>query len=121
MDNTDLRERMILVINETVTSSRLRYIWLESHTGVAQEKWKKLCNRKQNPTSELIEALCNINPQFSEWIVCGRLSNELQLQPQDPLNAAIRLVWHEEQPVIAEKIKKLADSINAEQGLKYGD
>lgn len=93
LENSNLRERMISVINVMVTSSRLRYVWLETQTGVQQEKWKKLCNRKQNPTAELIEALCCLFPNYAEWIATGR-ARSIQISIPDKLGAYKTLLWN---------------------------
>lgn len=110
LKTNDLRERMIVVINAMVTSSRHKYVWLEAQTGVQQEKWKKLCNRKQNPTAELIEALCILFPYYSEWIATGYGKN-VQVNFGDQRSSSLILLWETK---YAELINVEATRLNTE-------
>lgn len=79
-DEIDMRERVIAVVRAVWGSD---YKAIESETGVPAAKWKRMCNRLQQPTIEMIESLGNIRPYFLVWMTIGRAETYLQLSPLD--------------------------------------
>ncbi len=83
---TELRERMIQII-EATRHDYGRYAELERFTGVSARKWKKLCNRDQNPTAELICALAKLEPSYAQWMLTGDASRLIfPIAGDDPLS-----------------------------------
>ncbi|MFC4526239.1 hypothetical protein ISN76_19565 [Dyella halodurans] len=79
-DNADLRERVIWVINEFVGAWR-KYQYLEKRTGISARKWQNVCNRVQQPSIEMIAALAEERPYFLAWMVTGRSTTIIQVDP----------------------------------------
>ncbi|CAN5874359.1 hypothetical protein BH11PSE12_BH11PSE12_20710 [soil metagenome] len=79
-DATDIRERVIWVIDEFVGTSH-KFAYLENRTGISARKWKNLYNRVQQPSTEMIAALATYRPYFLSWMVCGSAKNAIQVDP----------------------------------------
>jgi len=78
--NNDVRERVIEVVR-TVWGNNYRAI--EDETGVPAPKWKRMCNRLQQPTIEMIEGIAKIRPYFLMWMITGSADTYMQLSPHD--------------------------------------
>ncbi len=78
--NTDVRERLITIINNQVIYSG-RYEYLENRYGIAARKWKNVCNRVQLPGIDMLSSILQDYPWFSMWLMLGKSKNILQLDP----------------------------------------
>lgn len=82
----DLRERVIAVV---------RALWgrdyraAENETSIPSAKWKRLCNRVQQPTIEMLEQLGKARPYFIAWIATGRADTVFQLSPHENWQASL--------------------------------
>lgn len=83
LDFSDLRERVIWIINEW-TPVRGRYPYLEQKTGINARKWQNVCNRAQQPTVEMLSALAKARPYFMSWLLIGEAYKRRQINPTDP-------------------------------------
>lgn len=79
-DATDIRERVIWVIDDFVGTSH-KFAYLEDRTGISARKWKNLYNRVQQPSTEMIAALAVYRPYFLSWMICGSAKNAIQVDP----------------------------------------
>ena len=80
LDETDIRERVIWVIDDFVGTSH-KFAYLENRTGISARKWKNLYNRVQQPSTEMIAALAEYRPYFLYWMICGSAKNMIQVDP----------------------------------------
>jgi len=78
--NTDVRERLITIINNQVIYSG-RYEYLENRYGIAARKWQNVCNRVQLPGINMLSSILQDYPYFSMWLMLGKGTNIVQLDP----------------------------------------
>lgn len=78
--NTDVRERLIILINNQVIYSG-RYEYLENRYGIAARKWKNVCNRVQLPGIDMLSSILKDYPWFAMWLMLGKPKNVRQLDP----------------------------------------
>lgn len=76
----DMRERVIAVVRAVWGND---YKAMEEETSVSAAKWKRMCNRLQQPTIEMVEALGRVRPYFIVWMTIGRAETYLQMSPHD--------------------------------------
>ncbi|MDD2722334.1 MAG: hypothetical protein PHH47_13610 [Gallionella sp.] len=76
--NTDVRERLITLINNQVIYSG-RYEYLENRYGIAARKWQNVCNRVQLPGINMLSSILQDYPWFSMWLMLGKSNNGTQL------------------------------------------
>lgn len=83
-ENTELmkeiRERTIEVFRAVWGNN---YKMAEEETGIAAAKWKRLCNRAQFPTFEMMSVLAKTRTYFLVWMWTGKGATYLQLSPHD--------------------------------------
>lgn len=83
-ENTELmieiRERTIEVFRSVWGNN---YKLAEQETKVSAAKWKRMCNRAQFPTFEMMSALAKTRTYFLVWMWTGEGSTYLQLSPHD--------------------------------------
>lgn len=72
MATETLGERMLFLVQATTQEHR-RYKELEEKTGVAADRWKAFALGRQRPTAEMIEALGKLKPQYSQWLLTGKV------------------------------------------------
>ncbi|WP_394792466.1 hypothetical protein [Rhodoferax sp.] len=72
MATETLAERMLFLVHATTQEHR-RYKELEEKTGVAADRWKAFALGRQRPTAEMIEALGKLKPQYSQWLLTGKV------------------------------------------------
>ncbi len=65
-----LSERLHAVVQATTEPSG-RFKKLAQESGVPEASWKSWWYRRQRPTAEMIEAVCQAAPQFALWIATG--------------------------------------------------
>ena len=87
-DLTDLRERFIWVVHHwagdgTGKGSRWLYQYLGERYGIDARKWKNVCNRVQQPSLEMIAAICSDRPEFLSWLVMGHAVTTIQIDPTE--------------------------------------
>lgn len=78
---TDVRERLILIIDKEVISGRFRYQYLEQRYGIAARKWKNVCNRVQLPSIEMLSCILDDHSYLSSWLLTGRSDRLPQVDP----------------------------------------
>lgn len=44
---------------------------LTEYTGISTQRWRKVLHRRQRPTSDMIEALARLFPQYAFWLATG--------------------------------------------------
>ncbi|VVE53067.1 hypothetical protein PAQ31011_04841 [Pandoraea aquatica] len=66
-----MRERICELI-EHVTAPDRCWREMEGFTGIPSKRWQNVARDLQRPTSEMIEAIGLIWPQFAFWLVTGR-------------------------------------------------
>lgn len=79
--STDVRERLILIIDNEVISGRFRYQYLEQRYGIAARKWKNVCNHVQLPSIEMLSCILSDHPYLSSWLLTGRSDKLPQVDP----------------------------------------
>lgn len=68
--SSTIEDRVILILTE---DGEPHGFWsnLEKTTGISAQRWRKVANRRQRPTSEMIEALAKLHPKYAFWISTG--------------------------------------------------
>ena len=66
----ELRERILFII-ETWSAEKYRFEWLENRTGISAARWQHVCLEKQLTTLEMIIAICNLQPEYTYWLMRG--------------------------------------------------
>lgn len=68
--SSTIEDRVILMLNE---EGEPHGFWanLEKKTGISAQRWRKAANRRQRPTSEMIEALAKLHPNYAFWMTTG--------------------------------------------------
>lgn len=79
--STDVRERLIFIIDNEFISGRFRYQYLEERYGIAARKWKNVCNRVQLPSIEMLSCILNDHPYLSSWLLTGWSGSLPQVDP----------------------------------------
>ncbi|VVD64615.1 hypothetical protein PPN31114_00282 [Pandoraea pneumonica] len=66
-----MRERVCELIEHVADADRC---WreMEEFTGIPSKRWQNVSRGLQRPTSEMIEAIGRVWPQFAYWLVTGR-------------------------------------------------
>lgn len=77
---TECRERTIEVFRAIWDNN---YKAAENETGISAAKWKRLCNRAQFPTFEMMVRLAETRTYFLVWMMTGEAATHLQLSPHD--------------------------------------
>ena len=75
-----IKERVITILK----SSGMRLPELEQRTGISRYTWNNLKNpaRNREIKAEEIEAIVHLYPQFSLWVVSGKIAPEIgQVSP----------------------------------------
>jgi len=70
MSVSTLSERLRAAVRAT-TEEAGRFKKLAQESGVPEASWKSWWYRRQRPTAEMIEAVCQAAPQFALWIATG--------------------------------------------------
>ncbi len=93
----DMRERIIKVVTATYARD---YKKMELETDVSAAKWKRMCNRVQQPTIKMIESLGKRHPYFILYMNTGKAQNYVQVNPNDDwrkiLNQRLLIQGHDE-------------------------
>ncbi|KKI36963.1 hypothetical protein VI03_21050 [Burkholderia vietnamiensis] len=77
MSITTIEDRFILLLKEKQThgasgaSSRGFWERLAQRSGISAQRWRKAFDRRQRPTSDMIEATGKMWPQHAFWLVTG--------------------------------------------------
>ncbi|VVE76260.1 hypothetical protein PAN31117_05362 [Pandoraea anapnoica] len=66
-----MRKRICELI-EHVTNADRCWRDMEDLTGIPSKRWQNVSRGLQRPTSEMIEAIGHVWPQFAFWLVTGR-------------------------------------------------
>ncbi|MFZ6693667.1 hypothetical protein [Undibacterium sp. SXout20W] len=75
MNSSNLSKRLYdLVLFKT--NEYRRFKQLETITGVQADTWKSWFHGRQRPTSEMIETIAKLWPQYGFWLVTGFVDNE---------------------------------------------
>lgn len=45
--------------------------YLDQYTGISSQRWGKVYARRQRPTSDMIEALAKLQPEYAFWLATG--------------------------------------------------
>lgn len=80
--NTDVRERLISLINNQV-SSGARYEYLENRYGISARRWQNVCNRVQLPGIDMLSSILKDYPYFATWLMLGNVVNTIQIDPTE--------------------------------------
>lgn len=91
----EFRDRVIVVVRAIWGSN---YKAAERDTSVPSAKWKRLCNRMQQPTNEMIVSLGNFCPYFLVWMMTGGLSVCTQLSVNKTVDDALKDEAQKERP-----------------------
>lgn len=87
MDEQENTELMMEIRERTIEVFRAiwgnNYKMAEEETGISAAKWKRLCNRAQLPTFEMLSILAKTRTYFLVWMMTGEASSYLQLSPHD--------------------------------------
>lgn len=78
--NTGTRERLIFLIGEEGPSSG-KYEYLEKRYGISGRRWQNVCNRAQLPGIDMLSSVMRDYPQYSTWLMTGRVINATQINP----------------------------------------
>lgn len=70
--NTNLLKDRLKELIEFKTNARGRFAELEELTGSSANSWKSFWHGRQRPTSEMIEAICEIWPEYALWLATGQ-------------------------------------------------
>ena len=66
----DMAFRIKTVIEREIPEEK-RYKDLAVATEIGADSWRKLFDNKQRPTMQMIDAVCNLWPQYAFWIATG--------------------------------------------------
>lgn len=82
--NFDLRERFIFLIDQNIVSGKGgRYKYLEQRYGISARKWKNVCNRVQQPGTDMLISFLKDYSYFATWLMIGRAVGVVQVDPTD--------------------------------------
>lgn len=74
MMTTTVEDRAILLlsfVSESLDSKHGFWTDLGKASGIETARWRKIFNRRQRITSDMLESLAKIYPQFAFWLVTG--------------------------------------------------
>lgn len=67
----EIEDRMILLLTERKNVGHGFWEWLADTTGIMSRRWRKLYARGQRATSDMVEAMAKVFPQYAFWLVTG--------------------------------------------------
>jgi len=75
----NLNERIKKIINYSGMSNPK----IEERTGIKRESWSAMRNGRTRANEEHIEAISNLFPEFSYWLISGKtIENAGQISPE---------------------------------------
>ena len=68
--STTIEDRLILLL---LSAGEPYGFWqgLEKLTGISAQRWRGVYARRQRPTSDMISAICKLQPQYAFWLATG--------------------------------------------------
>jgi hypothetical protein len=80
-----ISDRLIWAISEFASAQGeqlFSYLERRSKGTVTALEWSKVILKTQEPAAEMIRVICRERPYFTEWIMCGSVS-DIQVNPAD--------------------------------------
>lgn len=118
MKESNLSDRMRTLIRMKLPR-RGQYLWLQQQTGIERHKWSSWANDRQRPNAEMIEAIANLWPEYTCWLLLGRTG-----VPQIDEKAAlvieknlikVKVIEHIDEADY-EGLQKMADTLKSKDG-----
>ena len=84
--NQTIGDRLNWVITEWAApkgEQLFQYLEQRSKGRISQAAWKPVILRQHEPTPEMIEFVCSHRPDFTEWVILGRVRSLMSVDPTD--------------------------------------
>lgn len=78
-----IQDRVISLINHLLPEyGRFSILEKESGGKASSASWKSMFHKRQRPTTDMLETICRLWPEYVEWIMIGKTDTE----QYDPIN-----------------------------------